>query len=324
MLGLDVSELAGRYCFELWFNRSGPCENCYAVRSFVTGRVEGTQVSHPDGRLFDSRSFPIREENGTINNVIVVKTDITEKTSLQAESMRTGQLASLGELAAGVAHEINNPINGIINYAQLLLDRMEAGNDEKNIIKRIIKEGDRIANIVNSLLSFARDRRDSIDEKIPIKINDILTDCLDLTKAHIKKDGISLRIDIPRDLPEIIANPQHIQQVFINLISNARYALNMKYASKHSNKVLEIKAEKDMVNDRPHIKVTFHDNGTGIPSDILHKVINPFFSTKASGEGTGLGLSISHGIINSHKGILIIDSLEDEFTRVTIKLPAKM
>ena len=233
-------------------------------------------------------------------------------------------MVALGELAAGVAHEINNPINGIINYAQLLLDRMKAGNDEKDIIKRIIKEGDRIAKIVNSLLAFARDRRDNIDEKIPFKINDILTDCFDLTKAHIKKDGISLKIDIPKDLPEIIAYPQQIQQVFLNIISNARYALNKKYASKHSNKVLEIKVEKVMLNDRLHLRVTFHDNGTGIPSDILHKVINPFFSTKASGEGTGLGLSISHGIINSHKGILIIDSLEDEFTRVTIKLPAKM
>ena len=324
MLDMDVADLTGRYCFELWFNRSSPCENCYAIRSFVTGRVEGTQVSFPDGRLFDSRSFPIREETGTITNVIVVRTDITEKTFLQAESMRTGQLASLGELAAGVAHEINNPINGIINYAQLLLDRMKAGNDEKDIIKRIIKEGDRIAKIVNSLLSFARDKRDNIDEKIPIKINDILTDCFDLTKAHIKKDGISLKIEIPKDLPEIIAYPQQIQQVFLNIISNARYALNKKYASKHTKKLLAIKAEKAMLNDRLHIRVTFHDNGTGIPSDILHKVINPFFSTKTSGEGTGLGLSISHGIINSHKGRLIIDSLVDEFTRITIELPAKM
>ena len=324
ILDMDVSDLTGRYCFELWFNRSSPCENCYATRSFVTGRVEGTQVSLPGGRLFDSRSFPIRDENGTINNVIVVRTDITEKTLLQAESVRTGQLASLGELAAGVAHEINNPINGIINYAQLLLDRMKAGNDEKDIIKRIIKEGDRIAKIVNSLLAFARDRRDNIDEKIPFKINDILTDCFDLTKAHIKKDGISLKIDIPKDLPEIIAYPQQIQQVFLNIISNARYALNKKYASKHSNKVLEIKVEKVMLNDRLHLRVTFHDNGTGIPADIMHKVINPFFSTKTSGEGTGLGLSISHGIINSHKGRLVIDSLENEFTRVTIELPAKM
>jgi len=232
-------------------------------------------------------------------------------------------LASLGELAAGVAHEINNPINGIINYAQLLLDRMKSGNDEKDIIKRIIKEGDRIAKIVNSLLAFARDRRDNVDEKIPIKINDILIDCFDLTKAHIKRDGISLKIDIPKDLPELIAYPQQIQQVFLNIISNARYALNKKYAARHIKKVLEIKVEKVMLKERVHLRTTFHDNGTGIPSNIMHKIINPFFSTKISGEGTGLGLSISHGIINSHKGRLTVDSIEDEFTRVIIDLPAK-
>ncbi len=320
MLGKAISEMAGKYCYELWHNSSNPCEECPAARSFLTGETEISQISAHRGRYYNIRAFPVKDESGTVNNVIVVTSDITEKISLQTEAIRAGHLASLGELAAGVAHEINNPINGIINYAQMLVDSIESGSRDNEIAARIIGEGERIANIVKSLLSFARDRK---EDKHLVNINDILSDSLALTEAQIRKDGISLTVDLPADLPEIIAHPQQIQQVFLNVINNARYALNQKYPDFHQDKKLSIFCAQVLTDQREYVRATFYDNGTGIPADIIDKVMNPFFTTKPSGKGTGLGLSISHGIITDHEGIIRIQSLENEFTNIIIDLPVR-
>lgn len=320
MLGREISEMAGKYCYELWHKSSNPCDECPAARSFLTGEAEISQISAHRGRYYNIRAFPVRDEGGSVNNVIVVTSDITEKISLQTEAIRAGHLASLGELAAGVAHEINNPINGIINYAQMLVDSIESGSRDNEIAARIIGEGERIANIVKSLLSFARDRK---EDKHMVNINDILSDSLALTEAQIRKDGISLTVDLPADLPEIIAHPQQIQQVFLNVINNARYALTLKYPEFHQDKRLSIFGAKILADQREYVRVTFYDNGTGIPADIIDKVMNPFFTTKPSGKGTGLGLSISHGIITDHEGIIRIQSLENEFTNIIIDLPVQ-
>ena len=114
---------------------------------------------------------------------------------------------------------------------------------------------------------------------------------------------------------------QEIQQVFINLINNARHALNKKYPISHENKILEIKGEVNTVNRERYLRLTFHDRGIGIPEILLDKVGTPFFTTKPKGEGTGLGLSISQGIIKKHEGIFFIESKEDEYTKVILDLP---
>jgi len=261
---------------------------------------------------------PIKDTAGNIHGLVLSLINVTEKILLQAETMRAAHLASLGELAAGVAHEINNPLNGIINYAQMLSNRISKGSIENDIAQRIIKEGDRIANIVRSLLSFARKREKGKDIA---NIRGILFDTLLLTETQMLKESIDLKVNVPHDLSEIIANPQQIQQVFLNIINNARYALNQKYSMADEDKILEISGETIMIDSHPYLRITFYDHGTGIPANILDKVVNPFFSTKPGGKGTGLGLSISHGIISDHGGRLLIESIEEEFTRVIIDLP---
>jgi len=250
----------------------------------------------------------------------LLKDEITNRRIAEAETIRAGQLAAIGELAAGVAHEINNPINGIINYAQLLLNKSSRDSKEQDIAARIIKESDRIAHIVRSLLSFAREGK---EEKYPVRIQEIMSDTLGLTETQLRKDGIKLDTDMPPNLPIINAQPQQLEQVFLNIISNARYALNQKYPGEHMNKILEIQCTEIMLRNRPHVRISFIDRGTGIPEALRDKVMNPFFSTKPSNMGTGLGLSISHSIIKNHGGNLLIDSVEGEFTRVIIELPVK-
>ncbi len=318
--GTEGVDLTGRYCYELMHQRSVPCPDCYLIRSFSTGKPESYSYSSGEGRLLEARAFPIREEDGVIRNALAVMTDITEKSLLQAEAMRAAHLASLGELAAGVAHEINNPINGVINYAQLLVNKSPAGSREHEMAERIIKEGDRVARIVRGLLSFARQNK---DEKSAVRLREILDDTVMLTAAQLRNDGISLQVHVPEDLAEIIASPQQIQQVFLNIISNSRYALNRKYPGAHKDKTLSISCENVTTEGSPCVRTTFYDRGTGIPSEVREKVLTPFFSTKPSGHGTGLGLSISHSIIKDHGGSIMIESEEGSYTRMIVDLPAR-
>lgn len=259
----------------------------------------------------------IRDNQGGFQGVACLAQDI----SWHTEAMNAGHLTSIGELAAGVAHEINNPMNSIINFAQIMIDEISRNHTVPiDIPKTIIKEGDRVSGIVKSLLSFAREHE---RVKHKISIQDVLKETLALTQTQLVKDGIILQIDVPDDLPEIIGDFQQIQQVFINIINNSRYALNEKFPGAHPEKILSIQAGAALLSDKSGLNIIFRDNGTGIPANLLEKVVNPFFSTKPAGIGTGLGLAISHGIITDHDGKLTIESIRGSFTSVSIFLPEK-
>ncbi len=275
-----------------------------------------------DGKEFVIHTIksPIKDEMGNIIGILGIFWDITEKVELQMEAERFRHLASLGELAAGVGHEINNPTNGVINYAQILFNKSNEGSKEKDIANRIIKEGNRIADIVSRLLSYARPA-DGKEKKSAVHIGEILSDTLILTEAQLRKEGVMIKQDIHQKLPKIAAHHQQIQQVFLNVISNARYALNQKYPGAHDNKILEILGEEIFMDNFPFVKVTFCDRGIGIPAHILDRVTDPFFTTKPRNKGTGLGLSISSNIIKEHGGKIIINSIEGEFTKIMIALP---
>ncbi len=246
-------------------------------------------------------------------------TDITDQKKAEAEIVRASQLALTGELAAGVAHEVNNPINGIINYSQILANRSSTESEEYRIALLIIKESNRIANIVKELLAFTRTNN---EDKRPVHIREIMNDSFGLIKTHLENNGTTLKVNIPSSLPMVLANPQHLEQVFLNIINNAGYALNQKYAFSNNNKVLEISAEEIVTDNNHYVLITFHDKGTGISKELLNNITEPFFTTKPGGKGTGLGLSISKSIILDLGGALSIESTEGEFTRVRIKLPA--
>ena len=225
----------------------------------------------------------------------------------------------MGELAAGVAHEINNPINGIINYAQMLINNARDSLEAKDIGEKIVKEGNRVARIVASLLSFAR--RGS-DRKVVTAIDEILSESLTLVGTQIRKDAIILEVDVAHDLPPIMCVPQEIQQVFLNIMNNARYALNKRYPDIAEKKKLAIFATVRELDENRIIRISFRDAGTGIAPEVVDKVMSPFFSTKPKGKGTGLGLSISQDIVNAHGGDLTIVSADGEFTTVSVDLPA--
>jgi len=291
----------GKKCYEAYAGSDKPCRKCPIQEAIKTGKVEQVEFVATDGRNYETNFAPFDDVDGVTKAIALVK-DVTEKKDLQAEAMRAGHLVSLGELAAGVAHEINNPINGIINYAEILKDRCLKKEEDEEIPVRIIKEGNRVAQIVKSLLSFASDRRDGLSS---VSIQDVFSETLGLAEKLLIKDSIKFSMDLPTVLPMIIANSNEIQQVFLNIISNARYALNQRFPEYHKDKIFEIRGEKVKIDGREYVRTTFYDSGSGIPDNIMDKISNPFFTTKPHGDGTGLGLSISYGIIKNNKGKLI-------------------
>ncbi len=307
----------GTICYKNIFKRNTPCSFCLMQASINENCSKQIETDFLNQRHYDIIFSPFQEADKKIKSVVVMR-DITEKKHLQAEAIRVGHLASLGELAAGVAHEINNPITGIISIAEILTDKFHELGGDKTIPERIITEGERIGNIVKNLLSFARAKKEAYS---PAHVKDILKLTLELVEKQIAKDGIHLSINIPSDIPQIDARSQEIQQVFLNIISNARYALQKKYPKPHENKVLKINGETIKLREKEYVRVIFYDSGLGISKDFIHRVANPFFSTKPQGEGTGLGLSISHGIIKKHGGNLWFESKKGDYTKVIVDLP---
>ena len=312
----NISDGVLKYCNDFVSNCSVLYEKCVITDCFNSGEKKSCIVTHGEAVL-DIRAFPVKE-NGNVSSVLLLVCDVTGKMAIQADAQYACHLLSLGELAASVAHEINNPVNGIINYGQILVNECGAESLERDLGVRILKEGERIGRLVKSLLSYAHERR---KEKRATEVSIILEETLALTQAQIRKDGIQLVLDFPAGLPKITANLQQVQQGFINIISNARYALNEKYPGWHTNKRLAISGEPVMVDGCPFVRVAFLDQGGGISAEKISFLTKPFFSTKPFGKGTGLGLSITQKIIDEHGGELRFESEEGVFTRVIIDLP---
>jgi signal transduction histidine kinase len=262
--------------------------------------------------------YPLKTKDSEAGGVIVRICDITESMQMQQQLIQTEKLAGMGELAAGVAHEINNPIMGIINYAQILVDEAEERDRETEIPNRIIKEGERIEYIVKSLLAFGRDDH---GERVSVSIRAIVTDTIELLNHQLKKDQIKIRQKIPNDIPPVWVNAHKIKQTIFNLLSNARYALNKKYPGAHKNKFIEVNSQAVEADGVKMVRTAVYDRGFGIPKSDLDRIFDPFFTTKPQGEGTGLGLSISKSIIEECNGKIQIESAEGEYTRATLDLP---
>ena len=250
--------------------------------------------------------------------VIQVLRDITGLKRLQAEAAKIARLASLGELAAGVAHEINNPITGIIGCAEILTEDAMEQDSLAEITAIILKEGKRIAKIVGSLLAFARNRQPLLS---PVSMSDILAEALLLTAKLFQKSEIEIHLEIAPDLPLVMADEQQLLQVVLNLLHNARYALDSIKSEQRQSKILAITCQLLLKNSRQYLRTIFHDNGIGIPANMLDKICDPFYTTKPAGEGTGLGLSISYGIMKDHDGQLLFESQEGAYTKAFVDLP---
>lgn len=227
------------------------------------------------------------------------------------------KLESIGTLASGVAHEINNPIMGIINYAQLIID--ENPNDGITwYAQEIMAEGTRISRITSDLLFYSRQQKQTHS---PADIHDIIQRTLSLIGGVLKKDQIEIEILPAPELPLIKCRSQQIQQILMNLLTNARDTLNEKYPGSHPDKVIILSTQLYEDAGRRWIRITVEDHGKGIPQAYRDKLFDPFFTTKPRDVGTGLGLPISYGIARDHHGRLEYDTKEGQYTQFHLHLP---
>lgn len=240
-----------------------------------------------------------------------------EKLAYERKLREQQNLKAIGELASGIAHEINNPINGIMNYGQIILD--DNPNDENLVLysSEIIRESNRIAKIVKNLLQFSRQDKQQYSD---VMINDIINQTLLLIKTVIRHDHINLILDLKENLPMVYCKEQQIKQVILNLITNARDTLNIRYPKTDEKKVMRISTMKQIIDNKEYIRIAVKDTGNGIEETIKHMIFDPFFTTKNKEDGTGLGLSISRDIISDHNGKLSFDSIKEEGTTFYIDL----
>jgi len=245
--------------------------------------------------------------------------DVTERRLLRAEAVRAAHLASLGEMAAGVAHEINNPINGIMLYAELLKEGAAALGDNADVPDCIIRQGERVAAIVRNLLAFSRKPEAGAG---PVNAREILDDSLALMRMRLVRDNVVLDLDVPLRLPSVLGRDQEIQQVFLNLLSNAHDALNSRYPGRDPNKRLRIVFGVVEEGQDTYLRAEFLDQGAGIPREIMDRIFDPFFSTKPKNYGTGLGLSTTHKIVTDMGGRIRFESEVGQYTSAVIDFPA--
>ncbi|MBN2239166.1 MAG: PAS domain S-box protein [Dehalococcoidales bacterium] len=270
-----------------------------------------TAMKHDGGHFPAEMSIAyIRDSVGNPTGIIGVFENISERLKMQEQLVVTDRLASVGELAAGIAHELNNPLTGVVGFSDLLLSRDNIPEDIREDLEIINREAIRTSQIARHLLTFARKHPDT---KSRVNINDLITTVLELRHYEQNVNNIQSVVNLEDNLPDVFVNDFQIQQVLINIIINAEYFM----LESHGNGTLTITTES---HDNL-VRIIIEDTGPGISQVDLPNIFNPFYTTKEVGQGTGLGLSICYGIITEHGGTIKAESEPGTGARFTIKLP---
>ena len=262
----------------------------------------------PSGRqlIVNTAIAPLEGQGGERSGSILILEDVTARVRLEEQLQHSDKMASIGLLAAGVAHEVNTPLAGISSYTQMLLG-VEQSPETSSLLEKIEKQSFRAAKIVNNLLNFSRSA--GIEAEL-LDLNKVVTDVLSLLEHQFDGSRITLRRELASELPLVSGNENRLQQVFFNLMLNARDAMS------HGGWLtLTSRTEGEAV------VVEVKDTGTGIEPEAVRRIYDPFFTTKGVGQGTGLGLSVSYGIVQEHGGSITVDSVPGQGTTFTVALP---
>lgn len=250
-----------------------------------------------------------KEDNGKPGGFEGTLKDITIRKTMERQLRQADKLASLGQLSAGVAHEINNPLGLILGYTQLILRDVEDKGQLHDDLKVIERHTMNCKKIVEDLLKFSRSMETT---KTPANLNELLNEVLSVVETNFEMDKVHIVRQLAGELPPVTADPDKMRQVFMNLLMNAHQAIEGPGA---------ITVSTSITPDGQHILISFADTGSGIPNDIVHKIFDPFFTTKPIGMGTGLGLSVSYGIIKDHDGDIRVESSPGNGSTFKVYLP---
>lgn len=305
----DFSEVLGRKCYQEYYRREVPCSDCPAQRTFLDGKKSHSKSIWRDSKekkILDISTFPIK--NGEdVSTVIECFRDMTGLVNLEDQLLHSERLAGVGELAAGLAHELRNPLSIISSSIQLTLKKHAVTEDVKKHLMIIWKNAENANRIISDLLDFAKPSNMSLK---PGNINNVIQRVCNLVQSRCAKQSIKLNKKLQKAIPEMILDEKRLESSFINFILNSADAM-----PEGGN--LLVKAYHDHKQDE--IEVSFSDTGKGIPSENLNRIFDPFFTTKT--KGTGLGLSIAHNVIVCHKGKIDVRSEINKGTVITIRFP---
>ncbi|GBF35153.1 two-component sensor histidine kinase [Desulfocucumis palustris] len=302
-------------CYELLWNRQTKCDVCFMDEAVETRNPVYRKLQLSSGQVFDVSYYPVYNTNSDVYAVIHHIKDITEKARMEEQLSQSGKLAAIGEMAAGVAHELNSPMTVIIGNAQMLLRDMEESDPSYDLLKDIVNCGLRCKKIIQNLLIFSRQEERPMG---PTDLNEVVERVLSLIHYQINRNSVDIKINLAPDLPKIKANGHQLDQVLLNLLLNARDALDKK----EGEKVIEIST--GVVSDGEagrSLVLAVKDNGEGIKPDRAAKIFNPFYTSKETTKGTGLGLSVSLGIAQAHGGTINVESSPGEGSVFSLVLP---
>ena len=342
-LGREITTLRGASCRDVGFC-TAIGDECAIARALASDGSQ-TEVTLPDGQIFSVTTFPVAGGRGGASVVQVAKNvteDIRSKRrmqqmsdelalanarsmaalerlkSTQAQLLQAEKLSAIGQLVAGVAHELNNPLTSVIGYAQLLEDELETPGDMRPVadlaqdLRRIAQESERAARIVRNLLSFARRQA---AERTPQDVADLFSRVIALRSYELRLNGVELVTDFQPGLPPVVADGSQLQQALLNLVLNAEQAMRGRAVKR-----LHVGARYDEAGAA--VELFIRDTGHGIDAANLSRIFDPFFTTRDVGDGTGLGLSICYGIVRDHGGQIAVDSTVNTGTVFSLLLPA--
>jgi two-component system NtrC family sensor kinase len=312
--GFDQKELLGRPILEL------------AAPGFVRALADAMQTTLNDGQVdnlelemvrrngtagkFSANLSPMRDEQGIVTSIVLVLTDITDSAVLRDKLVHTEKMAAIGQLVSGVAHEVNNPLTAILGFADLLLENPDLPETARKDLRVILQEAQRTKQIVQNLLITARELP---PQRIAVDLNSILRRTIQLRSYDFNSHGVEIIEHLDQNLPEVVGDPQQLQQVFLNILNNAYDAVHP------AGRLARIQIMTTKAGSS--VEVSFTDNGPGISHP--DKIFDPFFTTKEIGKGTGLGLSICYGIVKEHRGeILCHNNIGGQGATFIVRLPA--
>ena len=294
---------------------SGDLEKPIPVRSGDEFGVLAESFNAMTAALRNSRS-ELREWGRTLEQKVAQRTE--ELRLAQAEAAHGEKLASVGMLASGIAHELNNPLTGVLTFSVLLREKMKDGTQDAEDLDLVIRETRRCGSIIKRLLDFARDRP---PEKKFADLNAIVEETVRVVEWPAHLHDINIALDLDRDLPQVWVDPDQIKQVVMNLLVNAQHAIDgAGRIDVRTRRMTQAKALEAGGAARPMAELSVADTGCGIPKENLRRIFDPFFTTKI-GIGTGLGLSVSHSIIEAHGGTIEVESEEGKGSTFRICLP---
>ena len=326
VLGFTEEEIIGKNWFDMCVPEEDRKERKDTFQKVMAGKIDEAEdyensiiTKSDEERIIAWHNTTIRDEKGHIIGTLSSGKDVTERKQTEEELIRSEKLASLGQLAASVAHEVNNPLAGIMIYVKLLLkkykeNKLQTENSEEQLLK-MEKELDRTTRIIRNLLDFSRQSEPNIR---PVEINKVLEAALLLVGHQISLDNIKLEKKFDEQLPLVRADFDQIQQVLINIILNATQA--MPDGGRLTIKTSVADGIEIGETQKKTVRIDIKDTGVGIPKENLSKLFTPFFTTKDKGKGVGLGLPVVHGIIERHKGKIEVDSQPNVGTTFTIYL----